>query len=89
VGHTSGFTAKQKRDFLGHLESYRTHERGSGEASRWKSDEELVWEGLRPELVCEVAFDHITGNRIRHGAKFIRWREDKDPEECTMDQLRA
>ena len=89
VGHTSGFTAKQKRDFLGVLESYRTHERGSGEPSRWKSDEELVWEGLRPELVVEVAFDHITGNRIRHGAKFIRWRDDKDPEECTLDQLRS
>ena len=89
VGHTSGFTAKQKRELLGFLEPYRTWERGSGEPSRWKSDEELVWEGLRPELVCEIAFDHITGNRIRHGAKFQRWREDKDPVECTMDQLRT
>jgi ATP-dependent DNA ligase len=89
VGHTSGFTAKQKRELLGMLEPYRTHERGAGEASRWKSEEELVWEGLRPELVCEIGFDHITGNRIRHGAKFVRWREDKDPRECTMDQLRA
>ena len=82
VGHTSGFTAKQKRELLELLEPYRTHERGSGEPSRWKSDEELVWEGLRPELVCEIAFDHITGNRIRHGAKFLRWREDKEPGEC-------
>jgi ATP-dependent DNA ligase len=89
VGHTSGFTAKQKRELLGFLEPYRTWERGSGEASRWKSDEELVWEGLRPELVCEIAFDHITGDRIRHGAKFQRWRDDKEPRECTMDQLRA
>jgi ATP-dependent DNA ligase len=89
VGHTSGFSAKQKRELLGVLEPYRTGERGSGEPSRWKSEEELVWEGLRPELVCEIGFDHITGNRIRHGAKFIRWREDKDPRECTMDQLRA
>ena len=88
VGHTSGFTAKQKRELLDKLEPHRTHERGSGEPSRWKSDEELVWEGLRPELVCEVAFDHITGNRIRHGAKFLRWREDKAPAECLMDQLR-
>ena len=63
--------------------------RQAAEASRWKSDEELVWEGLRPELVVEIAFDHITGNRIRHGAKFMRWREDKDPRECTLDQLRA
>ena len=89
VGHTSGFTAKQKRELLGLLEPYRTHERGAGEASRWKSEEELVWEGLRPELVCEVAFDHITGNRIRHGTKFLRWREDKPPRECTLDQLRT
>jgi ATP-dependent DNA ligase len=89
VGHTSGFTAKQKRELLGFLEPYRTWERGAGEASRWKSDEELVWEGLRPELVVEIAFDHITGHRIRHGAKFQRWRDDKEPEECTMEQLRT
>jgi ATP-dependent DNA ligase len=89
VGHTSGFTAKQKRELIDFLEPYRTHERGSGEPSRWKSDEELVWEGLRPELVAEVSFDHITGHRIRHGAKFHRWREDKEPRECTMEQLRA
>jgi ATP-dependent DNA ligase len=89
VGHTSGFTAKQKRELLGLLEPYRTWERGAGEPSRWKSDEELVWEGLRPELVVEIAFDHITGDRIRHGAKFQRWRDDKEPRECTMDQLRA
>ena len=89
VGHTSGFSAKQKRELPAFLEPYRTHERGSGGPSRWKSDEELQWEGLRPELVVEVGFDHITGNRIRHGAKFMRWREDKDPRECTLDQLRA
>jgi ATP-dependent DNA ligase len=87
VGHTSGFTAKQKRELVEKLEPYRTYERGSGEPSRWKSDEELVWEGLRPELVVEVAFDHITGHRIRHGAKFQRWREDKKPEECLLEQL--
>ena len=89
VGHTSGFKASQKRELLELLEPYRTGERGSGGPSRWKSDEELVWEGLRPELVCEIAFDHITGQRIRHGAKFLRWRTDKDPSECTIDQLRG
>jgi ATP-dependent DNA ligase len=89
VGHTSGFKAKEKRELINKLEPYRTYERGAGEASRWKSDEELVWEGLRPELVVEIAFDHITGNRIRHGARFLRWRPDKDPRECRMDQLRA
>jgi ATP-dependent DNA ligase len=89
VGHTSGFRAKEKRELIEHLEPYRTGERGSGEPSRWKSDEELVWEGLRPELVCEVAFDHITGQRIRHGAKFLRWRTDKAPSECDIAQLRG
>ncbi|MBA2506965.1 MAG: ATP-dependent DNA ligase [Thermoleophilaceae bacterium] len=89
VGHTSGFTAKQKRELIDVLEPYRTGERGQGEPSRWKSDEELVWEGLRPELVAEIAFDHITGHRIRHGAKFLRWREDKDPGECDLEQLRG
>jgi ATP-dependent DNA ligase len=89
VGHTSGFRAKEKRELLAKLEPYRTGERGSGEPSRWKSDEELVWEGLRPELVVEVAFDHITGQRIRHGAKLLRWRDDKDPSECDLSQLRS
>ena len=89
VGHTSGFKAKEKRELLAKLEPYRTGERGSGEPSRWKSEEELVWEGLRPELVVEVAFDHITGQRIRHGAKLLRWRDDKDPSECHISQLRS
>ena len=89
VGHASGFAARQKRELLELLEPHRTYERGAGEPSRWKSDEELVWEGLRPELVCEVAFDHITGDRIRHGAKFKRWRPDKRPEECRLEQLRS
>jgi ATP-dependent DNA ligase len=88
VGHTSSFRKTQKRELLELLEPHRTYERGSGEPSRWKSDEELVWEGLRPELVCEVEFDHITGHRIRHGAKFARWRTDKEPRECLVSQLR-
>lgn len=88
VGHTSGFSAKEKRELIEQLEPYRTFERGSGEPSRWKSSEELVWEGLRPELVCEITFDHITGQRIRHGARFVRWRTDKRPEECLLEQLR-
>ena len=88
VGHTSSFRAKQKRELLDLLEPYRTGESGSGGPSRWKSEEELKWEGLRPELVCEVSFDHITGDRIRHGSKFLRWRTDKEPRECLLAQLR-
>lgn len=89
VGHTSGFKAQEKRDLVGFLAPYRTDQRGSGGPSRWKPEEELMWEGLRPELVCEIAFDHITGDRIRHGTKLLRWREDKAPAECSMDQLRV
>ena len=89
VGHTSGFTAKQKRELLSLLEPHRSGESGSGAPSRWKSDEDLAWEGMKPELVCEIAFDHITGQRIRHGAKFLRWRDDKSPDECLTDQLRG
>jgi ATP-dependent DNA ligase len=88
VGHTSGFKAKQKRELLAFLEPYRTHEQGTGGPSRWKSDEDLMWEGLRPELVVEVQFDHITGSRIRHGARFVRFRDDKEPEDCTLAELR-
>ena len=79
VGHTSGFKAKEKRELLAKLEPYMTGESGPGEPSRWKSDEELVWQGLKPELVVEVTYDHVTGNRIRHGTKLVRWREDKAP----------
>lgn len=88
VGHTSGFKAAEKRDLVAFLEPYRTHERGTAEPSRWKPAEELEWEGLRPELVCEISYDHVSGNRIRHGTKLLRWREDKAPKECSLDQLR-
>ena len=79
VGHTSGFKAKEKRELLDKLAPYMTGESGPGEPSRWKSDEDLVWEGMRPELVVEVSYDHVTGNRIRHGTRLLRWREDKAP----------
>ena len=87
VGHTSGFNAKQKRELVEHLAPYETGERGSGEPSRWNNARDLEWVKLRPELVIEIAFDHTSNDRIRHGAKLLRWREDKDPAACTMDQL--
>jgi ATP-dependent DNA ligase len=87
VGHSSGFSAKEKRELVGKLKPYETGERGMGDPSRWASDRELEWVSLRPELVVEVTFDHVSGHRIRHGAKVQRWREDKDPRECTIDQL--
>ena len=87
VGHTSGFSAKEKRELPAKLAPYETGKRGMGDPSRWANDRELEWIELRPELVVEVTFDHTSNNRIRHGAKITRWREDKPPAECLTDQL--
>ena len=87
VGHTSGFTAKQKRELPATLGPYETGRRGMGDPSRWANDRELEWIELRPELVVEVTCDHVSNDRIRHGAKIARWREDKDPRACTTEQL--
>jgi ATP-dependent DNA ligase len=89
VGHSSGFTAKEKRELVGRLRPYETGERGSGDPSRWANERDLEWIALRPELVVEVTFDHVSGRRIRHGAKVQRWRTDKDPRECRIEQLRG
>ena len=88
VGHTSSFRAKEKRELRAKLAPYETGERGSGDPSRWSHDRDLEWVSVRPELVVEVSFDHVSSGRIRHGAKLLRWREDKGPGECTIDQLR-
>jgi ATP-dependent DNA ligase len=87
VGHTSGFRAKEKRELVAKLAPYETGERGSGDPSRWASGRDLEWIELRPELVVEVTFDHVSDGRIRHGTKVLRWREDKAPASCTFDQL--
>jgi len=87
VGHSSGFTAKEKRELVAKLTPYETGERGSGGPSRWSQGRDLEWVALRPELVVEVTFDHVSDERIRHGAKVQRWREDKDPGACLVDQL--
>ena len=89
VGHTSGFKAREKRELVGRLRPYETGERGSGEASRWTAGRELEWVTLRPELVVEITFDHASSGRIRHGAKIQRWREDKPPAECRIEQMAA
>lgn len=87
VGHTSGLTAKRKRELVAELTPYESGERGSADPSRWNADRELEWIDLRPELVVEVTFDHVADGRIRHGAKIQRWRDDKKPSACTFDQL--
>jgi ATP-dependent DNA ligase len=88
VGHCSGLSAKEKRRLVGFFGPYETGERGSADPSRWSSGRDLEWVGLRPELVVEIDFDHVSAGRIRHGAKLRRWRDDKPPGECTYDQLR-
>ncbi len=87
VGHCSGLTAKVKRELVDFFAPYETGERGSADPSRWSADRNLEWVALRPELVVEIDFDHVSAGRIRHGAKLKRWREDKNPRECTVDQL--
>ena len=87
VGHCSGLTAKEKKRLVDFLKPYETGERGSGEQSRWSAERDLEWVGLRPELVVEIDFDHVSAGRIRHGAKLKRWREDKPARECGYDQL--
>lgn len=87
VGHSSGFSAKEKRELVASLAPYETGERGSGEPSRWTQGRDLEWIALRPELVVEVTFDHVSSGRIRHGTKVTRWRDDKAPKDCTVDQL--
>ena len=58
-----------------------------GATSRWNRGKDLSWEPLRPERVCEVAYDHMQGTRFRHAAQFVRWRPDKRPQDCRYDQL--
>lgn len=93
VGHTSSFNAAER---VALLEKLRPHEGGEsfghgrtpGGPSRWtqgKRDES--WVAVEPVLVCEVSFDYMQGERFRHAARFHRWRTDKDPGECTFDQL--
>jgi ATP-dependent DNA ligase len=89
VGHTSSFTAKRKRELVAELSPYETGQRGRGDASRWTAGRELEWVDLRPELVVEVSFDHTSAGRIRHGAKLLRWRDDKAPHDCRLEQLAA
>jgi ATP-dependent DNA ligase len=89
------FLAPYRKNALAHHPWKNWAEQMNGEAdyrmpggqSRWSSGKDLSWEPLRPELVVEVAYDHMQGNRFRHTAQFRRWRTDKKPEDCTYDQL--
>jgi bifunctional non-homologous end joining protein LigD len=92
VGFVSGFDAKTRRDLVPVLEEHRSGPTvevpNSPEyRSRWNADKDLSFEPLKPELVVEVSFDQVTGDRIRHGARFVRWRPDKPASACTFEQL--
>lgn len=87
VGHISGFSAAAKRSMRELLAPLETGESGSAEPSRWTGGRDLEWVALRPELVIEVGYDHAAAGRIRHGARFHRFRDDKEPRECLFGQL--
>jgi ATP-dependent DNA ligase len=87
VGHISGFSHETKRSLRTLLEPLETGESGTAEPSRWTGGRDLEWVELRPELVIEVGYDHAAAGRIRHGARFHRFRDDKAPEECLFEEL--
>ncbi|UVK38648.1 ATP-dependent DNA ligase [Mesorhizobium sp. AR10] len=91
VGFTSTIARDDRPELTQKLEALRASPGFTGKApgapSRWSTERSGQWEPLRPELVAEVRFDHVTGDRFRHGTKFMRWRLDKKPEQCTFEQI--
>ena len=91
VGFTSGIAAGERLDMLRRLEPLIEAPGFSGKApggpSRWSNGKESEWEPLRSELVVEVTYDQVTGGRFRHGTKLLRWRPDKAPGQCRMEQM--
>jgi ATP-dependent DNA ligase len=87
VGHISGFSAAAKRSMRAMLAPLETGQSGTAEPSRWTGGRDLEWVELRPELVIEVGYDHAASGRIRHGARFHAFRDDKEPSECRFEQL--
>lgn len=102
VGVCASFTKEKRRELVEFLAPYRrdalldhpwkdggsgSESRMPGGQSRWSQGKDLSWEPLRPELVVEVAYEHMQGNRFRHMAQFRRWRFDKQPSDCTYAQL--
>ncbi len=102
VGVVASFTDEKRRELVQFLAPLREdaleghpwrewaehgNQRIPGMKSRWSADKDLSWEPLRPELVVEVAYDHMQGSRFRHTAQFRRWRPDKPPRTCTFAQL--
>ncbi|TPK68986.1 ATP-dependent DNA ligase [Mesorhizobium sp. B2-4-15] len=91
VGFTSTIARDDRAGLTRKLEKLRGGAGFTGKApggpSRWSTERSGEWEAVRPELVVEVRFDHVTGNRFRHGTKLLRWRPDKAPRQCTFEQI--
>jgi ATP-dependent DNA ligase len=94
VGVTSSFTMAKRRQLVEELKPLRIgmqdhpwRQAEIGAQSRWSAGKDLSWEPLRIERVVEVKYDHLQGDRFRHGTTFLRWRPDKKPEDCRYDQL--
>jgi ATP-dependent DNA ligase len=101
VGVASGFKAVRRRELVDELAPFRDgaveahpwlegaaeSSRVPGGTSRWSAGKDMSWEPLRPELVCEVGYDHLQEQRFRHGTSFRRWRPDREPISCTYAQL--
>jgi len=91
VGFCSGIAAAAKHALTKKLEKLIKPPgftgRAPGGPSRWSTERSVEWKPLKPSLIAEVQFDHVSGQRFRHGTKFLRWRPDKKPSQCTMAQL--
>jgi ATP-dependent DNA ligase len=93
VGFTSAIAASDRPALTRRLEALRGGPGFTGNApggpSRWSTERTAEWEPLKPELVVEVRYDHVTGDRFRHGTKLVRWRPDKAPRQCTFAQIES
>jgi ATP-dependent DNA ligase len=92
VGFTSSFTDEERRKLKPIVEPLRGPPGFTGKApggpSRWSTKRSTEWEPVQPVLVCEVRYDHFSGGRFRHGTKFLRWRPEKSPRQCTFEGLK-
>jgi ATP-dependent DNA ligase len=91
VGFTSTIRSRDKKELTRKLQRLIAPPGFTGSApggpSRWSTGRSAQWQPLKPKLVIEVRYDHFSGHRFRHGTKFLRWRPDKSPRQCTMDQV--
>jgi len=93
IGHTSSIKKAERRELTKRLEALKDENpfqvRVPGGPSRWASEKSGEWVPVRPELVCEVEYDYFSQGRFRHGSKFLRWRPDKKPKQCKMEQVKG